>query len=272
MTKKIYITFLMILLPLFSAISAANALELFSDSFESGNLTHTTDGTGWAGSTYTSVVPGEGRTGNYALKFRFIGSAAGTDAHAEQRFVLGFGLTDIYIQYYIKFPSNYLHRIDSPSNNKFIRLWTETYSDVGQIGASAMRGNLSNIFAEAQQWECGPIGEGNLTTSWSLTPSDLGKWLRFEWRFKPDTGSGNGAIEFWVDGIKKFSYTNLNLCDAPYLKNGYLMGWSNSGFAEQTDIYIDDVTFSTNYIGEKLPNVKYISPPDNLEVISTTSN
>jgi hypothetical protein len=56
------------------------------------------------------------------------------------------------------------------------------------------------------------------------------------------------VIEMWADGAKVI--TNLNLPLYPtggignYLKNGYLMGWSNSGFTQTTYTYIDDFTVS----------------------------
>ena len=78
--------------------------------------------------------------------------------------------------------------------------------------------------------------------------------MNVEWRYKLDSGSGDGILQLWIDGVSIINETDIVWIGAPcgvneYLFNGYFMGWSNSGFNEDTDVYIDDVVFSTTRIG-----------------------
>lgn len=248
-----------------SCSNASLAAPFFEDSFETGNFLKTMNGAKWLSGANTTVSADKSHTGNYSLKYHYTASAS-SDAFAERRFTLGAAKTDIYIRFYVFLPSNYLHRRLGAANNKAIRLWGEeaNYSDNIKMGASFWPGNMSTL-APDSYWEnvggerltctnggMGPTEMAN-AGNWTLTPDMLNKWLCFEYHFRPDNGTGNGAFEFWVDGVRKISNTNLRYNGAPctpgYFKTGYLLGHSNSGFTVDTDIYIDDVAFSDSYIG-----------------------
>ena len=68
--------------------------------------------------------------------------------------------------------------------------------------------------------------------------------------FKRHIGSlvGGGEIQYFRDGVMVVDLQNLttwqNLGDNTF-KEGYLLGWANSGFTETTFAYISNVTFST---------------------------
>jgi hypothetical protein len=209
------------------------------------------------------------RSGTSSLKFNYPATPLGTDTTAEQRFTLGSPRTNVYIRYYIKFPSNYKIRSDSPSNNKFIEIWGEegnystdrglmgteawdTPSGLAQLGPTAYMQYNPNRLSYAPGAFYTHIWWSGILNSWTLQASDLNKWLCFEWHFKSDSGAGDGALELFVNGIRVYGSTSLKYDAAPvgnYFKTGYLMGWSNSGFNENTDIYIDDVVMSNSYIG-----------------------
>jgi hypothetical protein len=99
----------------------------------------------------------------------------------------------------------------------------------------------------------GPLYNAHSMGQWQLTENDLGKWLCFEWHFSPDQGDSSGAIEFWVNGEKQYGTKGISVGNAPpardFFKAGYLMGWANSGFEENTYIFIDDVVMADSYIG-----------------------
>ena len=61
----------------------------------------------------------------------------------------------------------------------------------------------------------------------------------------------------WVDDSLRLSATNLSYEGASsftgYFGEGYLFGAANSGYAEQTDFYIDDVVFSDTDPGDETP-------------------
>jgi hypothetical protein len=267
-TKKSAIVCLPVLVFTFFWFSAtlSFAAPYFEDSFESGDLSKATNGVRWLDGANSAVSSDRAYSGTKSLKYTF--GAGSTDAFAERRFSLGSSRTDVYIRFYVFFPSNYAHRTShSPTNNKVIRLWDEeaNYStSTVKMGASFWAGNSSTLRPDAawvnysgvQKASCASDGVGPsdaVPGSWELTPSQLNRWLCFEFHFKPDTGSGNGAFEFWIDGQKQISANNLKFIGAPcspgYFKTGYLLGAANSGFDTTTYIYIDDVVFSNTYIG-----------------------
>lgn len=258
--------------------SSAEAAGFFADGFESGDDSHVENGAQWTGTAGdVSVTTNDKRTGSYSMRFRY---GAGI-SNVEQRFGLGAQRDGVYIRYYVKFPTNYVHGLANPSNNKLIRLWSEEAaygSDGIKIGMSLVRaGTYSTVYPEAKivyasgwQLQCdgamGSISSLPGMGTWSLGAEHLGQWLAFEFHFRRDTGSGDGAFEFWVDGVRQFGSTTLAFngapCQNPYFLTGYLFGWANASFAEATDIYIDDVVFSDSYIGPDGSHTP--SPPSTL--------
>lgn len=264
---------LLIILIIVLFATTGYSAEFFSDDFESGNLDSpdTTDDSHWKSGSSTDVVSEKSRSGDYSLKFHYEGDTdEDADAQSEQRFAFGEEKTDLYVRYYIYFPENYEHRDVSPNNNKIIRIWSdeEEYDgDSVKVGASLSYDSeiISDLFPEGYKsgygedviWDYdgsnGPLYNSDWGDKWGLTSDDLGRWICFEWHFSPDDGTGTGAHEFWVDGVKQWGTTDHDVANAPpprtYFKAGYLMGWANSGYDEDTYIYIDDVVMSDSYIG-----------------------
>jgi hypothetical protein len=263
----------------------AGAEVYLSDSFESGNLSSPSGTTGSWGNSNTGpgdsvvVSSDRARTGTKSLKFTYSGNAdVCDDASAEQRFNIGQSVNEAYVGYYIYFPSNYAHRTPSgcssnANNNKVFRIWSENADYTGdpiKMGASLEASSVSRLFPEAMKswvdngWaiDCngsmGDVSSVGTLGSWTLAPVDLGKWLHFEFHVKVDEGTGNAAIEFWVDGDLKYSDLTLDYSNSPcvrnYFETGYLMGWANSGFTQDTSIYIDDVVVASEYIGTSSPS------------------
>ena len=81
-----------------------------------------------------------------------------------------------------------------------------------------------------------------------------GRWMHFQFHARLGTGPEalDGLMEIWVDGVKttavdrKTGQPGLDLFNSKgmnYFNQGYLLGWANSGFDEDTYIFIDDVRF-----------------------------
>lgn len=264
MKNNVLMTIALAIVLLYSPNSFAS--EFFSDGFESGDLSHTENGANWYGTKGdVTVSSADSHSGTYSMRVRY-----GADVDwIEQRFNLGAHKKDVFIRYYIKFPSNYVHGSGSGPNNKVIRLWADdsTYgTDMGKMGFSFYPNRpYSTLVPEAKIYRlsgehltCASGGMGDITPmlgNWDLTADDLNKWMSFEYHFRRDSGAGDAALEFWVDGVKQFGSTSLSFEGAPcspgYFMSGYLFGWANSPFAEQTDFYVDDVVFSDSYIGPK---------------------
>lgn len=246
----------------------------FNDSFETGDLSHTENGANWMGSGSVTVSQEQAHTGDYSLRFFYSGNPdPDTDASSEQRFDLGSDINETYIRFYIRFPENYAHRDPGPSNNKLIRLWSDNADYSGctiKLGASfnpAVSG-ISRVYPEgyhngwpdhALDYEGGMGGInyeanfGNSTGSWEITEEDLGRWICMEFHFRKEEQGGDAAYELWVDGEKILGKEGLSYLNGPppydHFRTGYLMGWANSGFDEDTYIHVDDVVFSKSYVG-----------------------
>ena len=255
----------------------AGAQAIFTDSFESGDMSHTQGGIKWASNANTLVYSGFGHSGTHCLKFAYPVGAAGNGSWAEQRFDLGANYPELYIEWYAFYPNGteglgpkFTHQAASPDNNKFLRLWSGNQSDGNngysdfyvKTGASTAIDGAGGeqIFAEYGENNAavGPYGttgtQPNYTYLGFITDSYLGRWLRMQVHVKVATSANNnGVIEIWRDGVALFSGTNLPTYPTGgtgnYYNFGYILGWANSGFTQATNVYIDDVSFSTTGFG-----------------------
>lgn len=235
----------------------------FFDDFESCDLSHREGGASWGasrsgGPDSVAVTRARARSGSCALQFTFGGGPSGDDAWAEQRFELGSPRTDFHVAFYIYFPNGtepgenrYVHRSESPQNNKLLRVWADRY-DGFKWGASMWSNSVGSAVSGETARSCSAsIGQAT-PGYWFMTESDLGRWVHVELHVRGDDGSGNGRFELFVDGIPHVQHT-LAVGGAPCAPNhflrGYLLGWANSGFARTTNVYVDDVVFSTTRIG-----------------------
>jgi len=231
---------------------------LWSDGFESGTM-----GANWIGGDREGNRPvtTRARTGDYSLMFRFRGSPdQDADATSERRFCMPQSLGEVWVEYWLWIPENYAHRQPpgTPSNNKFFILWdSDSYpgGGAGRLsvglhtwadGAGNSRGNAawSNslmgwIMAVAIPWS-GGIGE-----------ADKGRWNRVRFHMKVGTRAtdrvlhtgdyGDGLFEMWWNNQQYVSHAmSLYDPDDNAFRCGYVLGWANSGFDENTYLYVDD--------------------------------
>lgn len=258
-----YMRFLLPILFLFNSF-APNAIAqvIFQDGFESGDLTNTSNGFSWTGSVKTNVNNTNPRSGSYALEFTYPAVPDGSDSFSEQRFSLGGNYTDIWVRYDIFIPSNYFHReqTGSSANNKgFLYLWSGQYGSPSGpgMGPNFWPASSSDGASSASFYIWGPIDKHYWSNwpVWSGIPietSDIGKWMEVVLHYKYATAANNdGVAEIWKksqgkDRVKILEITDGNWYQAgqPGFDQGYLLGWSNSGFDEETKIYIDNIIFS----------------------------
>ena len=267
-----------IILLLISCVSRPSiAGSILTDSFESGDLSHTQGNAHWYGSTRTDVTKAISHSGNYSLRFTYPGNPdPAKDSWAEQPYDLGGLYPEVWVQFYIYFPDGtegigpkYIRRTNVSGNDKFIRLWgaadrlgKTAYKSIGGGASTWNWTNLDGGNLGGEYW-CGYNGKtvtgqgkhGNpdfpFILNSSRAPNDnRGRWIKFKFHRKVASPANNdGVLEIWVDDVLKESLTNL--CGYPgngYVNAwtaGYLLGWSNTGFDKDTYIYIDDVAFST---------------------------
>ncbi len=264
--------------------SQAQASELFHDDFESGtNLSSPLpSGYGWNGTNSGSadavgVSADIAHSGTHSVKFTFGGNAdLADDAWSELRYVLGYNMNEVYMQWYVYYPDGteglgpkWQHRMVSPNNNKFYKLWADSYTNytvATGVSTHALENQCDLYFVEYGTNQGLPVAGHGASADFSGTDERLGRWLKIQIRTKTATAANNdGAIQMWIDDVMVLNDTALPLYPSGgagnYLRNGYLMGWMNSGFAETSSMYIDDVTIADAPIGTVGPRA-----PNNLQV------
>ena len=236
------------------ASSPALSEVFLSDDFETGNFNSPGGTTGFWGAGEATVSSAASHSGTYSIAFPFTGPTIQKD------FNIGTPITDMYISYWIYFPADYTTNAytSGAQNNKLILVQGEDHDDP------------MTVDVEFEALDLAPYGGFKLPRTGSpYTPicasppvspgyvwggdfniqQYFGQWVHFEWHFKVDTGSGNGAFEFWVNGVELFSRTNVVYensppCSPGYWSEGYLMGAPNTDFDPVTTVYIDDVVIS----------------------------
>ncbi|HEX9894284.1 MAG TPA: hypothetical protein VGA78_10195 [Gemmatimonadales bacterium] len=253
----------------------------FSDSFDGcGSLNKTANAAGfrWA-DTQGGVGEDPGissaiaRSGSCSLKFTFVGSSnMADDSWSEQRFAFGKKLSEVYVGWYQYFPSGlespavgpkFVHRNDpnGPDNNKLLRLWDEDYSQYNvKAGFSMLPSSTGDGQLNTEYIWRSANGSGNSVANvgpWTgiVTNATRGTWAKFRVRMKLATSAtaNDGIVQLWLNDVLTANFTTLPLYTAQagaknWIRNGYIMGWSNSGFTQTTHTYIDDFVISGNPI------------------------
>ena len=240
----------------------ATAAVIFQDGFESGNLGHQENGVTWTSSTRAKVNSLMPKTGAYSLEFTFQGKIAGQDSWSEQRFALDTQYKELWVMYDLYIPGNYCHRADYPDNNKFFDLWAEPYTDPGYYTNFTTTSNKDCT----SKVDVRTINNGDPQSAISqpdnrniITAADFGKWMKIVAHIKVPTtvGSGDGVAQLWKNGIPVLSFTNLMNFGSKgrnYIDAGYILGWSNSGYTQETKFYVDNVVIADSPIGVNPPS------------------
>lgn len=256
--------------------------DLFSDSFESQDLSASAASVNnanfqWTSGNRTSVLTQvdastarrvyptafiqdytDGRdvtakTGSYSLGIEY---AAGVEM-AEQRFAFD-PQQELWIRYWIRVPENFVH--ESPTtNSKFLALWSDGYSNTGDGSTIWFNfwpdGNGGSDAAFTYSDGGYVVGGPHNDYTPFISTSDRGRWMQIVAHVNLGTnGANDGVIELfrrWEDEsdfttIHSVNNVNLRTPSSPNgLAEGYLMGWINNAYAEDTWWLIDDFELST---------------------------
>jgi len=215
------------------------------DNFESGRLSSV-----WNGPRADMVVrlpASTGRSG-YAMEFFYPGVADNEDGWAEARFDLKADYAKLAIEFDLFVPSNYFHRVpgDRTNNNKFFRLWQRTYDDVEKLGASMMSegssGN-STIGSDYRIESSWGISTAITESRSFITSADRGKWMSIRIEVIAATDTTNGSIKIYKNDALHLSDTKIknHVRGTQGFRYGYLLGWANSGFSQDTRLYVDNL-------------------------------
>ena len=259
------------ILSLFSLASQSQIF--FEDGFESGDLSTTSSGGfSWGSLNRTSLVtqdPEDGnvvifngssiynivndsrdwtaKNGDNSMRFRY---PSGQEM-SEQRFFIGEYVPDLWVSYWIRVPVNFTH---GSLNNKWLALWVENYDTQGDVTWQTRPNGSGGANLVVQD---GGVTSGEvLSTPFISVPGDRGRWMQVVVRVKTATsdGSEDGIIQFYRRWEGESTFTKLQeILDANVweaegdgIKYGYLMGWANDPYDENTEWLLDDFTLSTS--------------------------
>jgi len=239
----------------------STATPFFFDDFETG-ARRSDNGFTWATTgNRVSVSNERSFSGSFALRFRFGPDTLGQDSSAEQRFNMGRYLAEYWVDYMLFIPSNFVHRADSPSNNKFFMTWRDTYSDAAggtwRIGYE-YSGTSSTLRPMSSRWDLNSWTSSGLNHPQQgvpliggVGPLRVGQWnrVRLQFRAASSRTDSDGVMRMWINEqlfaeltTGRFHNFYATPADA-LLRNGYFLGWANSGFSAETIFFIDDVRF-----------------------------
>lgn len=236
-----------------------------------GNTRAASNGFTWnsTGARVTEQAAPAGKSG-YALRFRYGPDADNADSGPEQRFALGRSCAHLWIEYDVYLGANFTHRIpsDLAVNNKFMAFWRDSYGASAETwmcgweytttsGATpnstvAVNSNREDFgfwtTATVGGWIVTGQGSTFISPSGPITP---GTWaqIRIELAAASASGASDGIQRMWIDGVLHTSITNAKYWNPnsaepdTVLKNGYFWGWANSGFLDETLVYVYNAKF-----------------------------
>jgi hypothetical protein len=250
--------------------TTTKAETVFMDSFESGDMSATNSaGFNWGKNNRTSVVTedqvvysnGEkdiakpsGRDwtpyhGDHSLRFRYAPGANMT----EQRFDLGRHYKDLWITYWIKVPQNF---VQGSLNSKFLSLWPSTYDREGTVTWNTRPNGTGG--ANLVVSDGGVVRAESLSTPFIKVPDDRGKWMHVVVRLKSASGpeAYDGIIKLQRRWEGEQSYTTIheklnadtwdNTSTTQGMSQGYIFGWANDPYDENTEWLLDQFGIHTS--------------------------
>lgn len=262
---------------LFLSVASSNAEVIFMDDFSSGDLSKVQGSARWGGTRDVTVV-------NQSARFKFTGTSNPSGhAFSELRFDLGRLYPEVWVQFRLFIPANYKHRYpnSAASNNKFIRLWPQNYDDLEKVGYSTWRSG-SDYSSLRADWNIGTgIGPKGDNVANFITDADKGRWMTIRIHAKAASSSSqHGTLRFWKNGTliinNSNTVNNYRTGGLNAFRYGYLLGWANSGFDEDTYLSIDNVVFATSSSDldggsssqPDPPPPTSLSSPNNLMIVS----
>jgi hypothetical protein len=256
--------------------------DLVFDGFETADLSVGTNGFSWASTNRTSIVRSDGcvvfngpanpcgnedrewesrpgSAGSHALRFHYLAGGA----MSEQRFSIGSAHRELWASWWLRVPTNFEH-LDGPSsdNNKLFMFWMDDYSTRGDGSTVGMETRPDGSGGARWYVKVSPgrntaLGGDRGSVPFISYPSDQGRWMKIVVRIKAETSAdaGDGLMQVWRRWEDEGSFTQThNRTGQPIrvpsagpngFSAGYLMGWANSAYGQETEFLIDDFTLST---------------------------
>jgi len=195
--------------------------------------------------------------GKNSLNFNYPANKGWT----EQRFNTGTPLKEVWISFMLRVPDNFKYG-PKGGPNKLFALWMDDYSQHGDGSTIwlTMWDNNSDNASVAFTYS-----RGGYTSSTSMrqykpfiTTDDRGKWMKIIIHAKTESspGKSDGMIQTfrkWDDSpVLETIHDGKNLpikipTNGPSgFQRGYILGWANASYTDETDWLLDDFTLSAS--------------------------
>lgn len=240
----------------------ADALVYFDD-FESAQPGESVVGRGASGFTWSdaaNVAASDENAASGTRAARFTFSAGEGESWSQLWFDLGGDHRAVTLAFRLYLPNGEeayggaAHRLRNRANNKLFRLWPDSpaaYGSGEKLGASTW-GSDDDDAAATMMGDWSEDGTAAVGPGFTVAPvasffgaSDRGQWmdLRIEIVAPTAKGSGPAALRTWKNGVLVSEETPDDFTEGePHAyRFGYLLGTANSGFDEETLLFVDDV-------------------------------
>lgn len=253
---------------------------IYHEDFSTGGFGSGMSNFRWSASgSSVTVVQNTDRDGNpnvYMARFRYLSWSGGGSVNdkkwAEKRFhtapsgEIAYGYPVFCESFWLFVPTNFLHdNVDGgSSNNKLFMTWMDDYAGSGDGSTVGMEyrpeGSGSYWYTKNSSGDGGSLGGDTAAASgFIVVPDNQGEWMQIAGRFTVETSPGahDGKIEIWrrwygEAWVKTHNVTGrtIKLPDTGDegslgFSGGYLLGFDNSAYANDTDWYVDDIYFGT---------------------------
>ena len=213
-------------------------------------------------------------SGTKSLEFAYPAQPVADEAIREMRFFVGQSVGEFWFAFQWYVPSNYLHRDvgGAGPTAKLFQIWKTDYANPSMrwgvsynrvsdtqssLYPTATRGDYEGVVQAPVQNFPGSFTKNQfIGTGCACVP---GQWNALRFHFKPASSRAatdgewkmwvNGAVYMVGDGSLFAPLAAVGQSEDPTIDQGYFMGSHNSGFADATTFYIDDILMTTTNPG-----------------------
>jgi hypothetical protein len=248
--------------------AAALVAPVFYDGFESGDIRGAIGGE-WFAPASRRVVGSHPHSGTYSLIGRHPAREDLRDSSDEIRAHVFNGSHENWVEWYLWIPGNYAHRAQSRGgeNNKYFLVsgrddpfewrtppgnWAIWFEWERSENPGAISKTRVKYGVEGTRLFENPLGTHRSAPFRDvILESDRATWVHFCVYVKTATNqaAADGAFHLFKNGDTIITNYDMPLggVDSSQVLSGLVLGgWANSGYDEQTDFYVDDVSVYTS--------------------------
>jgi hypothetical protein len=207
------------------------------------------------------------KNGSNSMRFRYPSQLeldSGAEPWAEQRYDMGVPLREVYTSFWLRVPVNFAPRVIGKDNSKVFAIWMGQYLK-DNVGTTVVVNMWSRPDGGVDIGISGEYKVDNIATYVTsssgnkpfITSADKGRWMHLVFKAKHESSVGAHDGEWGIyrkwDGESVYTILKEDVgLDIPLpvtgdpagFKQGYLLGWSNPSYIEETEYLLDDFEIS----------------------------